>query len=343
LKRHGSRSTDATSQLNAAVLGLSTGAVKILPLSLVPHALNPARWASPHSTPPSRRSKPGADFGFLALALSTLAACGTAQEPSKTPDDRSSAPAAEAAPLEPAPAEFAKTDAPPNESTKAGAAAGPGENVEHASVNYLQPVVSEGKSQSPINIVTSRAAAGKHEVEFRYQSSKEHVDNLGHTVKVTYDSGSSLEYDGRRFDLVQFHFHTPSEHLLDGVTFPMEMHLVHAEHDHPEHLLVVGVLFKEGGSSQLLDQLIANVPEHAGEHADKEAKLDASTVLKRGEGYFHYEGSLTTPPYSETVTWLVLDQAHDASAEQIEALNRIEGNNARHIQDQNARLIDHWR
>jgi carbonic anhydrase len=118
---------------------------------------------------------------------------------------------------------------------------------------------------------------------------------------------------------------------------------VHADHEHPERLLVVGVLFKEGAASPLLEELIANVPEHAGEHVDKETDLDVSSVLKRRAGYFHYEGSLTTPPYSETVTWLVLDQANDASAEQIEALNRIEGNNARHIQAQNARLIDHWR
>ncbi|HWO12412.1 MAG TPA: carbonic anhydrase family protein, partial [Polyangiaceae bacterium] len=213
---------------------------------------------------------------------------------------------------------------------------------EHPSVAYLLAEASEGTSQSPINIVTSRSVAGKHKVKFNYKASNEHVDNLGHTVKVTYDAGSSLEYDGTRYDLVQFHFHTPSEHLLDGVTYPMEMHLVHAEHDHPEHLLVVGVLFKEGRGHALLDRLVADVPAHAGEHADKDTQLNASSILARGDGYYHYDGSLTTPPYSETVTWLVLDQPHEASAEQIEAMNKIEGNNARHIQDQRARLVDHW-
>jgi carbonic anhydrase len=246
------------------------------------------------------------------LALATLAACASSQSVPAAPN-REAAPAPEA------------------------------EAAEHPSVNYLFPETTEGTSQSPINIVTARTVPGKHKVEFHYRSSKEHVDNLGHTIKVTYDPGSSLDYDGKSYDLVQFHFHTPSEHLLDGVTYPMEMHLVHAQHDHPEHLLVVGVLFKEGNPSQLLEKLIVDVPQHAGEHADKDAKLDASSVFKTGEGYFHYEGSLTTPPYSETVTWLVLDQPHDASAEQIEAMNRIEGNNARHIQDQHARTIDHWR
>jgi carbonic anhydrase len=288
----------------------------------------------------------------VSLVLSFLAGCAS-QPQASSPDAVTTVPEeatreepapdgakAEASAGEQASAEDGKTEpAAPPEPPKPAAAA----EAEHTNVSYLFPEHSEGTSQSPINIVTSRAVPAKHQIKFHYQSSKEHVDNLGHTVKVTYDAGSSLDYDGAQFDLVQFHFHTPSEHLMDGVTYPMEMHLVHAQHDHPEHLLVVGVLFKEGTTNTLLTRLIENVPEHAGEHADKDVKLDASTIFKRGEGYYHYEGSLTTPPYSESVTWLVLDQVHEASAEQIETLNRIEGNNARHIQDQRARLIDHWR
>jgi carbonic anhydrase len=208
-------------------------------------------------------------------------------------------------------------------------------------VSYLMPEHSHGDSQSPINIVTSRAVSGHHRIAFHYETSKEHVQNLGHTIKVSYDAGSSLEFDGKQYDLVQFHFHTPSEHLLDGVTYPMEMHLVHTEHDHPERLLVVGVLFKEGEANGLLGTLLGNVPRRSGESLDADVLLDARAVVKDGEGYYHYDGSLTTPPYTEAVTWLVLDQAHDASVEQIEALNRIEGNNARHIQELRARLVDH--
>jgi carbonic anhydrase len=286
----------------------------------------------------------------LSLVFTFLAGCGSQPEPSSA-DDVATLP--EEGPAEKAADGDAKAEARAEEKPAAEAvkAAPPAEpraqpaersEAQHASTSYILPEHSEGESQSPINILTSRAVPAKHRVKFHYQSSKEHVDNLGHTVKVTYDAGSSLDYDGAQFDLVQFHFHTPSEHLMDGVTYPMEMHLVHAQHDRPEHLLVVGVLFKEGATNTLLSRLIENVPEHAGEHADKDVKLDASTIFKRGEGYYHYEGSLTTPPFSETVTWLVLDQVHEASAEQIESLNRIEGNNARHIQDQRARLIDHW-
>jgi carbonic anhydrase len=271
---------------------------------------------------------------LLSLALVTLVACASSQSKPAAPNVEA---ASSPQPASPQPA------SPQPASPEGGAKPADSEAVAHPALRYIFPEASESNSQSPINIVTARTLPGKHALEFRYHSSKEHVDNLGHSVKLTYDSGSSLEYDGQRYDLVQFHFHTPSEHLLDGVTYPMEMHLVHAQHDHPEHLLVVGVLFKEGNANELLEQLIADVPEHAGEHADKDAKLDASSVFKKGEGYFHYEGSLTTPPYSETVTWLLLDQSHDASAEQIEAINRIEGNNARHIQDQHARAVDHWR
>jgi carbonic anhydrase len=289
----------------------------------------------------------------LTLALIVLVACSSSQERPSTPVGATDEGAPEAPPSEPRPVELAKTEAAPESAPKTEAApesapkteaapAAASENAEHKVVEYLLPEIAERRSQSPINIVTSRALPSRHKIKFHYQSSKEHVDNLGHTVKVTYDSGSSLDYDGRRYDLVQFHFHTPSEHLLDGVTYPMEMHLVHAEHGKPEHLLVVGVLFKEGDPSPLLDKVLVDVPSHAGEHTDNDVELDASSVLKRGEGYYHYEGSLTTPPYSESVTWLVLDQVHEALAEQIEAMNRIEGNNARHIQDQRARLVDHW-
>jgi carbonic anhydrase len=243
-----------------------------------------------------------------------------------------------------APSQLPPASAPENHPAPAVAAATGAEASDPGAVgslNYLAPEASDHHSQSPINIVSSRAVPGHHSVAFHYRTSKEHIQNLGHTVKVTYDAGSSVDFDGKQYDLAQFHFHTPSEHLLDGVTYPMEMHLVHQEHDHPERLLVIGVLFKEGLPNSLLGTLLPAVPAHEGEKADLATTLDASSLFQTGEGYYHYEGSLTTPPYSEVVTWLVLDQVHDAGADQIEALNRIEGNNARHIQDQHARMVDH--
>jgi carbonic anhydrase len=271
----------------------------------------------------------------FAVSVSLLAAC--AEQPPVASADH----AASSIPPEAPPPASAASAAATGAAEHAESAAS-GEHAEHAGVPYILAESSESHAQSPINIETSGLATGKHSVKFHYQTTQEHVDNLGHTVKVTYDAGSTLDYDGKSYALQQFHFHTPSEHLLNGVTYPMELHLVHAEQGHPEHLLVVGVLIEEGAVSPWLDTLLADVPAHAGEHVDRDARLDIGSLLKPGSGYYHYEGSLTTPPYSETVTWLVLEQPRTASAEQIEALNRIEGNNARHIQARNARPIDHF-
>lgn len=208
-------------------------------------------------------------------------------------------------------------------------------------VVYLSPEISEHHQQSPINIVTGRAVDGKHQVEFHYRTSKEHVSNLGHTVEVEYDPGSTLEYDGVVHELVQFHFHTPSEHLLDGVTYPMEMHLVHRERGQTGRFVVIGVLFKEGKANPLVDTLVGDAPRAVGAVVDADRPVDVRTILEPGSGYFHYSGSLTTPPYTEAVRWMVLDHVLEASAEQIEALNRIEGDNARHIQDPHSRPVEH--
>lgn len=200
---------------------------------------------------------------------------------------------------------------------------------------------STGVRQSPINILTYLAEEGKHAVRLHYQTSKEHVTNLGHTVEVEMDPGSTLEFDGKLYELAQFHFHTPSEHLLDGVTYPMELHLVHTLRGDPTHYLVVGVLFREGPANALLATLLKATPGEAGVRVDVEdVKLDAASLFANSEHYFHYEGSLTTPPYSESVTWLLLKRIHTASPQQIGSLNTIEGNNARHIQQLKSRVVD---
>lgn len=225
-----------------------------------------------------------------------------------------------------------------------------GETLEdsHRKVGYLTPEDSTpehtlGNRQSPINILTSRAKEGQHETELHYRASEEHIRNLGHTIEVDWDAGSSIEFDGKNYELKQFHFHTPSEHLLDGVTYPMEIHLVHVGVDDPEHMLVVGALFKEGEGNPIIDRVLPYVPKKPGGVIDAHEKLDVSALFGKDDGYYFYSGSLTTPPYSEIVNWLVLDQVFQASPEQIEEIARVEGYNARHIQAPHARMVDHCR
>ncbi len=206
---------------------------------------------------------------------------------------------------------------------------------------YLTPEHTMGDRQSPINIVSRRAREESHSAEILYQRSKEHVRNLGKTIEVDWDSGSQLKFDGRIYELVQFHFHTPSEHMLDGLTYPMEIHLVHKGLEDPERLLVVGALFKEGEPNPIVEEILPYVPEHPGERIDASNEMDLSQLFEKDDGYYYYSGSLTTPPYSEVVSWLVLDGVHEASPEQVESVAGIEGNNARHIQDPHARDVAH--
>jgi carbonic anhydrase len=204
---------------------------------------------------------------------------------------------------------------------------------------YALPETS-GAAQSPINILTSTVTHAEHRIALHYQPSHEHLLNLGHTVEAEFEAGSTLEYDGQVYELRQLHFHTPAEHLIDGITYPMEMHMVHTLRGAPEKYLVVGVLFREGAGNGFVEEVLAHVPGRSGERFDGPMLIDAQTAVERIGGYYHYEGSLTTPPYTESVTWLVLKDIHQAAPAQIEQLNRIEGDNARHIQAVHARLVE---
>lgn len=197
-----------------------------------------------------------------------------------------------------------------------------------------------GLAQSPINIVTGMVEAGRHRIALHYRPSDEHIVNVGHTIEADFDPGSAVVYDGATYELKQLHFHTPAEHLIDGVTYPMELHMVHTLADDPGRYLVVGILFREGEADPVVEEILEHAPAEGGARYDAPAQLDAADVLPRVRHYYHYEGSLTTPPYSETVTWLVVKDIHEASPSQIERLNRLEGNNARHIQALHGRRID---
>lgn len=212
---------------------------------------------------------------------------------------------------------------------------------------YTTASSDPGNRQSPVNIVSSDSKhAAIHKVTFNYHPSTKTIINLGHTVQVKYDDGNTLGYEGKLYDFKQFHFHTPSEHLIDGITYPMELHMVHTlkqEGSQTPVYLVVGLLFKEGKANPFLDQFLNAIPDSTGatnhsasEYININELLAQAGVLH----YYHYDGSLTTPPYTETVTWLLVKHIFEASPEQIEKLNSFEGNNARHFQDLHDREVD---
>lgn len=207
---------------------------------------------------------------------------------------------------------------------------------------YVLPGLDHGFEQSPINIVSAADEGGKHQITLFFKDEVNKVENLGHTVQLDFADGSSIVQDDTTFNFKQCHFHTPSEHLVDGITFPMEMHIVNIMPNEDKNAtpqyLVIGVLFKEGKENPFINEFLNAIPKE--EHQATEVKAGTvkmadlfGTIPKEIQGnYYHYRGSLTTPPYTESVRWYIAKHVFEASAAQIEAINKIEGNNARHVQ-----------
>ena len=173
----------------------------------------------------------------------------------------------------------------------------------------------------------------------------EHIAHLEHTLEVEYDPGSSVSFDEKKYSFRSFHFHTPAEHLIDGITYPMEMHLVHTFRNKDEEIrwyFVVSVLFKIGKRNSLIQEILDNAPQSAGDTAHFGNRyIDVSEMVDKDlRDYYHYQGSLTTPPYTESVHWVVSGHILEVSSDQIARMNQIEGNNARHIQSVNGRRIE---
>lgn len=198
------------------------------------------------------------------------------------------------------------------------------------SLGYLEEAVDVGFAQSPINIITSRTSGREARVALNYGLAMEEVRNLGHTVEVDVSPGNEVVADGITYALKQFHFHTPSEHRIDGVTYPMEMHLVHESDELPHHYLVISALFREGTESAFMKTFLSKVPEIEGASSPV-GLVDLSSIIAQDDGFYTYRGSLTTPPYTETVQWWVSRHVYSASAEQVQRIYGIEGDNARHI------------
>jgi carbonic anhydrase len=193
-----------------------------------------------------------------------------------------------------------------------------------------------GKQQSPINIASPRPAK-LPAIEFHYQPSMLEVINNGHTIQVNYAPGSYIVANGKRYDLLQFHFHTPSEHEINGKPADMVAHLVHKAKD--GQLGVVGVLMNRGQANPELVKIQDNMPTQHGERKAAPIKIDAAQLLPGDRSYYQYPGSLTTPPCSEGVNWMVLKTASPASASQVAAFTAVLHKNARPVQPLNGREI----
>lgn len=189
---------------------------------------------------------------------------------------------------------------------------------------------ASGKAQSPINIETNKTTRKSiQKPVFAYLEKSAEVINTGKTIQVNFPTkGNKLTWNGKEYELLQFHFHTPSEEAIDGKRFSLVAHFVHKNKD--GELLVMAQLFEIGNQNDLLNDLFDSLPQEP-----KQKNLvgvDLGQLFDRKLSYFNFPGSLTTPPCSEGVNWFVIKEPVKISESQLKAFKAIYPNNARPIQ-----------
>ncbi len=195
---------------------------------------------------------------------------------------------------------------------------------------------SAGNAQSPINIIPGKTVEIDQKndlsVDEDYKGMADIIDN-GHSIKITPHTQGTLTLHGEKFNLLQFHFHGKSEHTIDGKRYDMVAHFVH-QNAKTKQLAVFAVFFKEGAANPALDNVINNIGK-------KDVEIDPEDFMPKDvTHYYHYVGSLTTPPCSENVEWYLIKNTVTASKEQIDAFRKYYVDNERPVQELNNRVIE---
>lgn len=204
----------------------------------------------------------------------------------------------------------------------------------------LQPEFSTcdtGRNQSPINIDATVVASLKP-LKVSQKFPAKDIANNGYTIQANFKDGNMLMIDDTAFKMKQVHFHAPSENTIRGKSYPLEAHFVHA--DAKGNLAVIGVVFKIGSANVGLEKLWKQLPNETGTPTTLKARVLASEMIPEDKNYYRFSGSLTTPPCSEGVRWLVMKTPITASKAQIDAFERaMRHHNNRPIQPLNGRVI----
>lgn len=193
-----------------------------------------------------------------------------------------------------------------------------------------------GSQQSPVDLAADDEAQTAN-IELDYTSAQSTPMDTGHGVQVNVEGGT-MTIDGKAFALKQFHFHTPSEHTLDGTSYPAEVHLVHAADD--GELAVLGIFYEEGEASDVLAPVWEELDSKADLQDAAPMSFNVANMLPSNRVTYTYSGSLTTPPCSEGVRWHVMQQPLTLSTEQLAALTAIYDGNNRPVQPLNDRELD---
>lgn len=203
----------------------------------------------------------------------------------------------------------------------------------------LQPEYSlceTGQAQSPINLRSQDVSESTEALNVDYHPSPLDEVNNGRTLKINYAAGNTLTLNDQTYELVQFHFHAPSEHLIENQASAMELHLVHK--NAANQLAVLGVMIEPGAANPSLEEIWQHMPSVEEENAPH-LDVNVSSLLPRDRSFYHYQGSLTTPPCSESVNWAILKQPIQASPQQIKTFKSRFHANARPVQELHDRTI----
>jgi carbonic anhydrase len=195
---------------------------------------------------------------------------------------------------------------------------------------------SVGGQQSPID-VGNTIKAQLPPLNIKWGKTADTIVNNGHTIQLNFAPGSTLTVGKEVYTLLQVHFHRPSEHLIGGKNFPMEAHFVHR--NAAGGLAVVGVLMATGKPNAAFAKVVSTMPEKEGPAVKADAGFDPNAMLPAKRSYYHYAGSLTTPPCSEIVEWLLLTTPITVSEADIAKFAKLYPMNARPPQKNNRRDI----
>ena len=195
---------------------------------------------------------------------------------------------------------------------------------------------SSGNRQSPIDIRDGMKVE-LEQITFDYKPSSFNVTDNGHTVQVMVSGGNFITVNNRMYELIQFHFHRPSEERINGRGYEMVVHMVHK--DGEGHLAVLALLLERGKAQPVIQTVWNNLPLEKYDTLAPSIVLDPMDLIPARRDYFTFMGSLTTPPCTEGVLWLVMKEPLQASPAQMALFSRLYPLNARPIQPGSGRIV----
>ena len=205
------------------------------------------------------------------------------------------------------------------------------------SLNPAYVLCDKGANQSPVDL-TNFTEAELEPIHFNYTGLVTEVAHNGHAIQAKYTAGSTIKVNGKTFTLKHINFHAPSEHMINGGQVPIEVHFVHADID--GNFAVIAVMYTLGSEHAELKKIWQQMPVEAGKKVGMASQVRAGHLMPENKEYYRFNGSLTTPPCTEGVLWLVMKNPVPVSEAQIKQLaNVLKHPNNRPVQPLNARPI----